>query len=165
MRRITAFVLAFTAVCLLCSCASVEAVSCGDAIAAGLSVIGGEACGQIYLANAEEGSLEYFSEELKLLIYGEHGAERILSRLEDHALYVSSREPSEISVMLCRTRGDTVETAALCLERADTVKVALRGTEWSEQSENIIVSVKGRYVITVFCENARAVERKICGML
>ena len=164
MKRVTAIVLLLAAL-VLSSCAERSEVSCADALAAGLAVSGEGENGQIYLMSAEEGSLEYFSDELKCSVYGSEAAERILPTLADYALYISSREPAEIAVMLCRSRSDTVEVAALCLERADTIKVALRRSEWSEKSENISVSVCGRYVITVFCDNARAAERKICGML
>lgn len=140
-------------------CSSGEDAHCEDILPELLAVSGEdfEGNGEIYFGNSAEGELGYLSESMKAKLYGESEAELAFSKIEDYALFLSSRVPGEIAIFKCYSASDTDTVAAMCLERADTLKVALRGSEWEGKSEKIRVTIHRRYVVMSFTDHSQKV--------
>ena len=119
-----------------------------------------EGNGYVYVSFAIEGELGFFDDAKKVAMYGENATEGYFRCIEEYAIFVSSRVPSEIAVFKCFSLSDTDTVARMCLERADVLKVALRGTSYEGKSSAIEVTVIGRYVVFCFAENGRKVEEK-----
>ena len=145
---------------MLSSCSKNESA---QTILASLLEVSGENFedgGEVYFSDAYEGQIGYFSDTIKALMYGEDAAKNIFPLTESCAVFVSSREPSEIAVFKCYSASDTDEIERTLLERADEIKVMLHNTRWREKSEDISVIVHKKYVLLLFAENTRSVERK-----
>ncbi len=127
-----------------------------------LLLVSGEAIensGYLYDLSANEYEIGYFSPEERALLYGEYQAD-YFSKIEDCALFMSSRNPCEVAVFKCYSASDTEQIVKMCLERSDSIKVVLRFGEWEEKSKNIRISVCKRYVLFCFAENADSVESR-----
>lgn len=121
--------------------------------------------GSIFLQKAEEGSIEYFSDENKAILYGDKAVEYSFEKIEDFAIFISARFPEEIAIFKCYSSSDTSEVAKMCLLRADKIKVALKGTEWEEKSTGIRVSVHKRFVIMSFTDQPQMLEDKLRALI
>lgn len=152
---------------LLTSCASQKNISC-DAVLSKLLTVSGEAPrrnGQVFLLGAEEGRIEYFSDENKALMYGDNALKHCFPRIEDCAIYVSAHIPEELAVFKCYSSSDTDEIVKMCLERADMIKVTLRGSEWQEKAEKIRITTYRRFVVFSFTDHSEKIESKLKEML
>ena len=121
--------------------------------------------GSVFLLGADEGSLEYFSDEVKTLMYGENAIERYFSKVEDCAVYVCSHIPEELAIFKCYAASDTDEIAKMCLERADMIKVSLRGGAWKSKTEKIRVTIHRHYVVFSFTDDPEGIEKRIKNLL
>ena len=148
----------------LVSCSSRGDMDCSTVIS---SLLGDnpEKNGSVFLLGADEGSLEYFSDETKRSMYGESSIERYFPKIEDCAVYASSHIPEEIAVFKCYSRSDTDEVAKMCLERADMIKVSLRGGAWKSKTEKIRVTIHRRYVVFSFTDDPQEIESRIKNMV
>lgn len=157
MKRLRLFLLvALTLSLLFVGCSrearSAEELLCG--ICASLSM----PAGQIYLSGAEEGSENFLSSETAQAIYGAE-AETVLDLVEDFAIYLSAAgAPREAAVFRCYSSSDTDTVAALFLERVDAIKVLLKDSGAAELAAGAEVTVRGRYVVMVVCDDAEATK-------
>ena len=164
MKRRSLSVFLLVLCMLLVSCSARGDIDCSTV----MSKLLGESLeknGSVFLLGADEGSLEYFSDEIKLLMYGENSLDRYFPKIEDCAVYVSSHIPEEIAVFKCYSRSDTDEIAKMCLERADMIKVSLRGGAWKSKTEKIRVTIHRQYVVFSFTDDPQEIERKIKNMV
>ena len=164
MKRRSLSVFLLVLCILFASCTARENMDC-SAIISKLMGESAEKNGRVFLLGAQEGNLEYFSDDIKKLMYGENSLERYFSKIEDCAVYVSSHVPEEIAVFKCYSRSDTDEIAKMCLERADMIKVSLRGGAWRSKIEKIRVTIHRQYVVFSFTDDPQEIERKIKNML
>ena len=157
------FVIAFILSASSCN----ETPSCSFLIAKMLAVSGEDIDGNgyLYYASAEEGSTEYFSQELYSAMYGEDSKTRYFSKIEDFAVFVSQRTAGELALFKCYSRSDADDIAKMCLIRADSIKVALRGSESAEKSKNIKVGIYGKIVVFYFVEQPQKAENKLKGLI
>ena len=149
--------------CLALSSCSSKSASCSD-ILSGLIDLGSEEAkrnGQVFLLSAEEGRIEYFSEENRALMYGAEAVEHCFSKIEDCAVFTSSHTPEEIAVFKCYSASDTDKIAKMCLSRADNIKIALRGSAWQEKSEKIRVTIYRRFVVFAFTDQPEIIESRV----
>lgn len=147
---------------LLTSCSAQSDKQC-DAVLSRLLALNSEnpaRNGRIYLMSAAEGQIEYFSEEDKMLMYGENAYKHCFPKIEDCAIFVSVRIPEEIGVFKCYSSSDTDIVARMCLERADMIKVTLRDSQWRQKSENIRVCVHGHFVLFIFSDEPQRIESR-----
>ena len=148
---------------LMPSCAARRNITCESLLGEVLKLCEGEAKrnGQVFLLSAEEGSLEYFSEDIKAQMYGERAVELYFRLVEDCAVFSSAHIPEEIAVFKCYSASDTDDVAKMCLERADEIKVALRGSAWAEKTEKIRVTIHRRFVVFSFTDNPEIIEKRV----
>lgn len=160
MKRLLPVLLLFAF--LFSGCSAKKGLSCEDIAVKLLSYAGGGALesGQIFLLGAREGSAEYFSNENKAILYGKKAAEYSFGKIEDAAVFVSSRGVDEIAVFKCYSSSDTGEIARMCLSRADMLKIAFKGTEWAEKAKRIRVSIHKKFVLMVFSDNSLKIEEE-----
>ena len=163
------FIIFMTLCILLCSCGVGNALSCTDILAEVLAVSGENTDGNgvLYFFGSESGEIGYLSREEKALIYGESRVKQLFdeNKIEDYAMFFSSRGVGEIAIFKCYSKDDTKEVARMCLERADEIKVLLRKSEWREKSEGIKVIISKKYVLMVFAENAEKVEKRFKNLI
>lgn len=152
-------------VCIFCSCS--QNLSCSVMLAKTVVYSGEDSDGNgyFYFAEAQEGDIEYFSDELCALMYGDVAKERYFSKISDFAIFTSERTAGELAIFRCHSRSDTDEIVRMCLERADAIKVGLRGSEYEEKSSGIKVGVYGNVVAFYFVENVRRAESKLKGLI
>ena len=117
--------------------------------------------GSIFLLSAKEGSAEFFSKENKAMLFGENALEHSFSKIEDCAIFISSRYPEEIAVFKCYSSSDTDEVVKMCLERADSINVALRSTEWSDKAQSTRISVVSKFVLMALTDEPDRIEEKM----
>lgn len=160
-KALLIFVLVFSL--LLCGCAVRRSQSTDELLIKLLEISGEdfEDNGSFYFSEAGEGSLGYFSEEDKSLMYGENTVKQTFDKIESCAVFVCARVPGEIGVFKCYSSSDTDEVARMCLERADSIKILLKNSEWMEKSNNICVTVHKKYVLFSFCDNSQKLEKKL----
>ena len=118
-----------------------------------------EDSGYLYDLNASEEDIGYFSLDTRRLLYGEN-QDIYFSKIEDGAIFVSSRVPCEIAVFKCYSYHDRELIVRMCLERADMIKIALKSGQWEEKSQSIRILPHGKYVLFCFAENSVAVESR-----
>ena len=151
------------------SCSTKNAFSCEDILGEMLKVSGEnvEGNGIIYFANADESTFGYLSQEDKELIYGKNRVEQLFDckKIEDYAMFFSTRGVGEIAIFKCYSRAYTKETARMCMERADEIKVLLRNSEWREKSEGIKVVIYKEYVLMIFAEQPHKVENRFKNLI
>lgn len=164
MTRRSLSVFLITLCLLLVSCSTQKSASC-DVIISRVLAENAEKNGQIFLLGAEEGRLEYFSDQTKMLMYGENSLKNYFSKIEDCAVYVSSHIPEELAIFKCYSRSDTDDIVKMCLERADMIKVSLRGSSWQEKTEKIRVTAHRRFVVFSFTDDPQRIEERIKNLL
>ncbi len=123
--------------------------------------------GYIYILDEEldEALPEKLNEERMVLMYGKDMKEYI-SKIEDCAIFVSKRSPSEIALFKCYSASDAKKIEKVCRERADTLKVVLRNTEWQSKSQNIMIEViKEGYVLFAFTENNASLKKELLRLI
>ena len=159
-KALLIFILIFAL--LLCSCQGKQHNTL-ELLGSLLNVSGEslEGNGIFYYSEALEGELGYFSKADQFLMYGKDNVEHNFPKIEECAVFVSSRAPSELAIFKCYSASDTDEIERMCLERADEIKVALYNTQWRDKTEGISIVVYKRYVIFSFVENGSGVERKL----
>lgn len=162
MRKKALFIFLMMLAIMLTSCASGRKETCSGLLSGLLAVSVEEPLknGQIYRLGAEEGSIEYLSDDMKRAMYGDKALEHYFSRIEDCAIYLSVRAPEELAVFKCYSCSDTDIIVRMCLERADSLKVALRDTQWREKSESIRVTVHRHFVVLSFTDAPDKVEER-----
>ena len=121
--------------------------------------------GYLYFAKAQEGEIEYFSDELYSVMFGEGAKERYFSKIEDFAIFVSQRTAGELAIFKCFSRSDTDDIAEMCLKRADDIKVALKDSEYEEKSKTIKVEIYGNIVVLYFIDEPKKAEKKLKGLI
>ena len=163
--RILSLCLSFFLIMSFCSCGARDERSTLDLLCEVLAYAD-ESTGaaQIFSSEASEGELGYVRRELLLTMYGEKrvgecfesvngGVAGDFGKIEEYALFISSRPIGEVAIFKCFSRSDTDLVARMCLERADAIKVALNFTELEKKSETIRVQIRGRYVLFVFADH------------
>lgn len=114
--------------------------------------------GQIYLSGSEEGSENFLTLDMADAMYGAE-AEKVLSLVEDFAIYVSGvGAPREAAVFRCYSRSDTDTVAALCLERIDAINVLLKDSGAAELVSGAQVTLRGHYVVMLVTDDAEAAK-------
>ena len=148
---------------LMTSCAARKNITCESVLEAALKLCNGQSKlnGQVLLLSADEGSLEYFSEDIRAQMYGERALGLCFPKIEDCAVFTSAHIPEEIAVFKCYSYSDTDEVSKMCLERADEIKVALRGSVWAEKAEKIRVTIHRRFVVFSFTDNPEIIEKRV----
>ena len=165
MKKKALFII-FVVLCIVfSSCTTDDDMSCADILNALLAVSGEDTDGNgiVYFGGADNGEIGYLSRENAVLIYGENRVKQLFekNKIEDYAMFFSTRETGEIAVFKCYSRSDAREVARMCLERADEIKVVLRKSEWREKSEEIRVVIHKKYVAMIFASKTDRVERKL----
>ena len=162
------FIILITLCMVLTSCVSSD-MSCANILNSLLAVSGEdtEGNGIIYFDDVEEGEIGYLSRDNKVLLYSENRIRQLFDekKIEDYAMFFSTRGIGEIAVFKCYSGTDCGEVARMCLERTDEIKVLLRKSEWREKSENIRVVVSGKYVLMIFVQNADKVESRFKSLI
>ena len=153
MRRFVCALQLLVLVFLLCSCDSREK-SCEELLTVGVEygIENYRDNGYIYLKEADEDKIFFFSEKNKKTVYGERFLE-IIDKTEDFAIYFSASTPYEIAVFKSASRNLNNELIKMFYERADEKKIGLRFTKWERASENIIISAYGKYVFFIFTDS------------
>lgn len=159
MKKIIRIVTLLLALVFLLTSCKKEKKTCGELLSAGLDygINGYENSGYIYLKSADENSVLFMNEKMRIDMYGKKFAE-VLSGLCDFAIYTSASSPYEIAVFECYSKNDTDEILRMCYERADKLKVGLKYTEWESASKWISVSVYKKYIIFAFTDSAERSE-------
>lgn len=136
-----------------------EKKTCGELLSAGLDygINGYENSGYIYLKSADENSVFFMNEKMRVDMYGKKFAE-VLSGLCDFAIYTSASSPYEIAVFECYSKNDTDDILRMCYERADRLKVGLKYTEWESASKFICISIYKKHIIFAFTDSAERSE-------
>ena len=101
------------------------------------------------------------------MLYGENRVCQLFdgNKIEDYAMFFSTRGVGEIAIFKCYSRTDTREVARMCLERADEIKVLLHKSEWREKSESIKIIISGQHVLMAFAQNTEKVESKFKSLI
>ncbi len=165
MRKKTLLLFLLVLSLLLTSCAHFQGNA--DTMLSKLLALSGEAVedgGYIFTSVTDENDVGYMSDEYKNMLYSQKATETYFPKIEEFAIFVSSRSVGELAVFRCYSSSDTDLIVEMCLERADSLKIALRGTQWEEKSKNILISVSGRCVLFCFCENMRSVEKEFLSL-
>ncbi len=115
--------------------------------------------GYTYLSSIPKDDIGGLSEENRKLLYGD-SFESSFKKIEEYAIFVSTRGAGELAVFKCHSASDTAEIAKMCFERADSIKITLRRTPYEEKSRAIRVCVSKKFVIMCFVEDGRAVEER-----
>lgn len=157
--RFIAFALVFCTFMLYgCSKRDADAYS----VLAALVIASGEDFeqnGYVYSSRASEGDAEYLPRDTLATLYGEKYIEYWDETVEECALFLCTRGVGEIAVFKCYSRSDTETVSTMLLERADELKVALRHTEWEEESGEISIEVKGKYLLFAFTRRSEQLSK------
>lgn len=158
--RILSLCLSFFLVASFCSCGAQEGLDALDLLCK-IVAYADESTGEIFSSRASDGELGYIQNELLISMYGERRVEECFEsgKIEEYALFVSSRPIGEVAVFRCFSRSDTDLIAEMCFERADAIKVALNSTELEKKSETIRVQIRGRYVLFVFADHPDEISK------
>ena len=160
MKKLLALLVCFCLCFLLCSCRREESsfdILC-ELMAMGKYGTENEAC--IYSSIAEEGEQGYFSDELRITLYGEKRAAECFSLVEECAVYISPRDIKELAVFKCYSRSDTDSIAAMCLERADSLSVALNSISALDKNQKAHVEIHGKYVFFSFIDQSESLIKR-----
>ena len=154
------FLSAFLVFCLLFlySCGEHQ-VGAGDILSKMLEGESQLPFGNVYLMSADEGDVEYLSERVKGVLYGDSAAKEVFPLIKDYAIYISSFEvPCEIAVFLCYSSSDADAVVKMCLGRADSIKTYMSHTAELDKI-SVKVMEKGRFVSMYVGSSAESAER------
>ena len=145
---------------LLVGCSSQKNISCERVLSHVLAdmAVNTERNGQVFLLSADEGQIEYFPDQTKMLMYGENSLKNCFPKIEDCAIYVSAHILEEVAIFKCYSSSDTDEIVKMCLERADMIKVSMKGSSWQEKTEKIRVTVHRHFVVFSFTDDSQEIE-------
>ena len=102
--------------------------------------------GNLYLKSAEEGSAMHLPEASLISLYGEDAIGYEFTLIEDYAIYLCTKSPSEVAVFKCYTHSDTELIATMCLKRIDTLRILLEGTPYKDIPK-IIIGINKFFII------------------
>lgn len=115
--------------------------------------------GNVYLMSADEGDVEYLSERMKKVLYGDIDTGEVFPLIKDYAIYISSFEaPSEIAVFCCYSKSDVDAVVKMCLGRADIIKAYMSHTAELDKV-SVKVMEKGSFVSMYVGSSAESAER------
>lgn len=115
--------------------------------------------GYLYSSKASEGDVEYLPGDILVTLYGEKYLDSWSEMVEECAIFLSARDVCEIAVFKCYSRSDTALVTTMLFERADELKVALRHTEWEEQSGEISIEINGKYLLFALTHRSEELSR------